>query len=54
MQITSSTPDLENQVQVRSIDLDKAYQGDKFKKHCVKHKVLFTYKVLPHMENQQG
>lgn len=40
MQITSSTPDLENQIQVRSTDLGKFYQGDKFKRHFIKYNVF--------------
>lgn len=40
MHITSSTPDLENQVQVRSIDLGKFYQEDNFKKHFLKYNIF--------------
>lgn len=46
MQITGSTPHLVNQAQMRSNGLDKSHQGDKFKKHFVKHSTL-QIKILP-------
>lgn len=36
--------------QVRSADLDKSYQGGKFKKHFVKCKVLFRCKISPNKQ----
>lgn len=47
MQITGSTLYLVNQLQVRSNGLDKSHQGDKFKKHFVKHEVFFKCKIVP-------